>query len=103
MFNNWQSIGPSWVSEKVFRVLEVLKENRIPARMPSDDMFFFSPYHLPHPMLRWEIQVRRRDRARAAALLAREGLIDSPLQASAIDAPEAETCAGHALVPAAVH
>lgn len=103
MFNSWQSIGPSWVSEKVFRVLEVLKEHRIPARMPSDDMFFFSPYHLPHPMLRWEIQVRRRDRARAAALLAREGLIDSPLQASAIDAPEAETCAGHALVPAVVH
>ena len=103
MFNNWQSIGPSWVSEKAYQVLEVLKENRIPARMPSDDMFFFSPYHLPHPHLRWEIQVRRRDRARAAALLAREGLIDSPLRSSVIDAPEAGTSAQPALIPAAAH
>ena len=103
MFKSRQSIGPSWVSEKAYRALEVLKENHISARMPSDDMFFFSPYHLPHPHLRWEIQVRRRDRARAAALLAREGLIDSPMQDSGVDAPEAETGAGRALVPAAAH
>lgn len=103
MFKSWQSIGPSWVSEKAYRALEVLKENHIPARMPSDDMFFFSPYHLPHPHLRWEIQVRRRDRARAAALLAREGLIDSPLHDAGIDAPEAETSTRQALVPASAH
>ena len=52
-----------------------MKEHRIPTRMPSEDMFFTSAFHLPHPDLRWQIQVRRRDRDKAVALLAWEGLM----------------------------
>ena len=36
----WKQLGPMWPTNEVFRVLELLKEQRIPSRMPSDDMFF---------------------------------------------------------------
>ncbi len=76
MFNIWKNIGPSLVSEDAYRALEVLRESNIPCSMPSDDMFFADPYHLPHPCLRWHIRVRRRDLKRARAALAREGLVN---------------------------
>lgn len=71
----WTLFGIRWPTEQVCRVLEVLKEHRIPARMPSDDMFFVGPFHLPHPDRRWQIFVRRRDVRRAMQLLKKEGLI----------------------------
>ncbi|MDO4865575.1 MAG: hypothetical protein Q4C10_03390 [Clostridia bacterium] len=72
----WKVLGAKWRTEQACQALEVLKENRIPARMFSDDIYFFSPFHLPQPDLRWQIYVRRRDRRRAMSLLAREGLIN---------------------------
>ncbi len=71
----WMTLGTRWTTEQVWRALEILKENHIPARMPSDDMFFVGPFHLPHPDRRWQICVRRRDALRARALLEKEGLI----------------------------
>ena len=71
---DWKDLGATWPTEQTYRILEILKENRIRCRMPADDMFFISPFHLPHPDRRWAIQVRRRDARRAMALLAREGL-----------------------------
>ncbi len=71
----WMTLEAQWTTEQAYQALEVLKENRIPTRMPSDDMFFTSAFHLPHPDLRWQIQVRRRDRDKAVALLAWEGLM----------------------------
>ncbi len=76
MFNSWKNIGPSLVSEDAYRAMEVLRECHIPCSMPSDDMFFADPCHLPHPALRWNIRVRRRDVKRARAALAREGLVN---------------------------
>ena len=81
MLNHWQNIGPRWATEKTCRVLEVLRENRIPFRMPSDDMFFSNAYSLPHPNRLWSVRVRRRDRERAIALLAGEGLVSSAVAA----------------------
>ena len=75
----WMTLGKRWRTEQVYEALEVLKEHRIPTRMPSDDMFFVGPFHLPHPDMRWEINVRRRDYRRALALLAREGLVNARL------------------------
>lgn len=71
----WKQLGPKWPTNEVFRVLELLKEQRIPSRMPSDDMFFCKLFCPPHPGHRWEIQVRRRDWNRAIDLLDREGLL----------------------------
>lgn len=71
----WKNLGVKWRSEQAYQVLEILKQNHIRYRMPADDMFFNSPFHLPHPDRRWAIQVRQRDVKRASALLAREGLI----------------------------
>ena len=71
----WMTLEAQWATEQAYQTLEVLKEHRIPTRMPSDDMFFTSAFHLPHPDLRWQIQVRRRDRDKAVALLAWEGLM----------------------------
>lgn len=72
----WKQLGPKWPTNVVFRVLELLKEQHIPCRMPSDDMFFCNLFHPPHPDRRWEINVRRRDWSRAIDLLDREGLLD---------------------------
>ena len=72
----WKQLGPRWPTNEVFRVLELLKEARIPSRMPSDDMFFCNLFCLPHPGRRWAIQVRRRDWSRAIELLDREGLLN---------------------------
>jgi len=72
----WKQLGPGWLSVDVFRVLELLKEQRIPSRMPSDNMFFCNLFSPPHPAQRWEIRVRRRDWSRAIDLLDREGLLN---------------------------
>ena len=63
----WKTLGAIWPTEQAYHVLQLLKENRIRHRMPSDDMFFYSPFHLPRPDRRWAIQVRRRDMRRAMA------------------------------------
>ena len=76
MMPGWKQLGPKWLTKDVFRVLELLNEQRIPSRMPSDNMFFFSVFSPPHPGLRWVIRVRRRDWSRAIALLEREGLLN---------------------------
>ena len=71
----WIEIGPGWNTETTYRIMELLKENRIPLRMPSDEMFFQSAFHLPHRDRIWGIRVRRRDLACFLSLLEREGLI----------------------------
>ena len=72
----WKQLGPKWLTNEVFRVLELLKEAHIPVHMPSDNSFFCSLFCRPHPGHRWEIHVRRRDWDRAIDLLDREGLLD---------------------------
>ena len=54
------------------KIRELLKENGIPMRMPSDEMFFQSMYHLPHRDRLWGIKVRKKDLARIRAMLAKE-------------------------------
>ena len=44
-------------------------------RMPSDDMFFQSMFHLPHRDLMWGLKVREKDLASVLSLLEKEGLI----------------------------
>lgn len=75
MLGHWKSIGPKWVTKDAYRVMEVLRENGISWRMPADDMFFTNAFHLPHPVRRWAVLVKRRDRVRAIAVLKREDLM----------------------------
>ena len=75
--SGWIDIGPIWNTETTYRVREFLKENRIPFRMPSDEMFFQSMYHLPHRDRIWGIKVRRKDLALVLALLEKERFIHS--------------------------
>ena len=75
--SGWIDIGPIWNTETNYRVREFLKENRIPFRMPSDEMFFQSMYHLPHRDRIWGIKVRRKDLALVLALLEKERFIHS--------------------------
>ena len=72
----WITLGAQWRTEQAYLVLELFRHYRLPCRMPDDDMFFIDAFHLPHPDMRWEIHVRRRDLDRATALLIREGLIN---------------------------
>ena len=76
----WTTLGARWRTEQAYQALEILKAHRIPSRMPSDDMFFIGPFHLPHPDRGWQIFVRRWDVRRALALLAREGLMNDAAQ-----------------------
>lgn len=71
----WKQLGPMWHTNEVYRVLELLREQRIPSRMPADNMFFCNLFCPPHPGHRWEIRVRRRDWNRAMDLLDGEGLL----------------------------
>ena len=87
----WKALGASWPSEQAYRVLELLKQQHIRCRMPSDDMHFVSPFHLPHPDLRWSIRVRRRDWHRAMALLEREGLVNGATLSDRAGAEVADT------------
>ena len=73
--SRWTDIGYKWNTETTYRVREFLKEMRIPMRMPSDDMFFQSMYHLPHKTWMWRLKVRRKDLDRVLSLLKEEGLI----------------------------
>ena len=81
--SRWSEIGYKWNTEATCRVRAFLKENHIPFRMPSDDMFFQSTVFLPHRDRIWEIRVRKKDLARAlrAGPLAR--LTDSKKLAAA--------------------
>ena len=76
----WIEMGPKWNSEMTYRVIELLKENGIALRMPSDEMFFQSIFHLPRLDRIWGIQVKRKDWSRAVSLLGKEGLLFSPVQ-----------------------
>ena len=87
--SRWIDIENKWRTETTYRIRELLKENRIPFRMPSDEMFFQSMYHLPNKDRIWGIKVRRKDLDRVLSLLAKEGLIHSPVQ-QAREAPEQE-------------
>ena len=73
--SRWINIGYKWKTETTYRVREFLKENGIPFRMPSDEMFFQSMYHLPHRDWRWGIKAKRKDLAFVLALLEKEGFI----------------------------
>ena len=72
----WKQLGPKWLTNEVFQVLELLNEQHIPCRMPSDDIFIFNFFRPAHPALRWEIRVRRRDWGRAITLLEGEELLN---------------------------
>lgn len=72
----WKQLGPTWPTHEVFRVLELLKEEHIPCRMPFGDSFYFNLFRPAHPGLRWEIDVHQRDWGRAVALLEREGMLN---------------------------
>lgn len=84
----WKDLGLTWHSEDVCRVRAVLGEHHIPTRMPCDDMYFYSPFHLPRPDHKWRIRVRRQDWQRAVSLLAREGLAIPALSAAAEKRPD---------------
>ena len=73
--SRWIDIGYKWNTETTYRVREFLKEKRIPIRMPFDEMFFKSMYHLPARDRIWGIEVRTKDLARVLSLLEKEGLI----------------------------
>ncbi len=73
--NRWTDIGPIWNTETTYRVRELLKDHAIPFRMPFDEMFFQSMYHLPHRDRIWGIKVRRKDAGCVLSLLEKEGFI----------------------------
>lgn len=75
--SRWTDIGYKWNTETTYRVRELLKGERIPFKMPFDDMFFQSMYHLPHRAWKWGIKIRPKDLARVLSLLEKEGLIPS--------------------------
>ncbi len=75
--SRWTDMGYKWKTETTYRVREFLKENRIPFRMPSDEVFFQSMYHLPHRDWTWGIKVRRKDLAGVLSLLEKEGFMHS--------------------------
>lgn len=79
IIGRWENMGPEWKTEDIFRIRELLKENRIPFRMPASDLFCASVFHMPDKDKRWSILVRDKDRLEAAALLIREGLADKSL------------------------
>jgi len=76
-----KKIPARFSTEQAYQALELLKQMHIRCNMPSDDMFFYSPFHLPRPDRRWHICVRKRDYRRAMALLEREGLINGATRA----------------------
>ena len=73
--SRWIDIGPKWNTETTYRVREFLKEKRIPFRMPFDESFFQSMYHLPHRDWIWGIEVKKQDADCALSLLEKEGLL----------------------------
>ena len=73
--SRWIDIGYKWNTETTYRIREYQKGERIPIRMPFDEMFFQSMYHLPHRDWKWGLKVRKKDLARVLSLLDKEGLI----------------------------
>ena len=84
-----KDLPAAFPTEQAFQALEIMKQHNIRCDMPSDDMFFTSAFHLPHPDLRWRIRVRRRDFKRAMEVLAAEGLINGATPASRAEAEAA--------------
>ena len=76
--SRWTDVGYKWNTETTYRVREFLKENKTLFRMPFDEMFFQSMYHLPHRNKIWGIKVRKKDLAFVLAMLADEGFIRIP-------------------------
>lgn len=79
----WVPVGPEWKTGDTFRVREILKDERIPFRMPFSDLFFTSVFHMPAEDRKWSILVREKDRAKVMDLLAREGLVRGELARAA--------------------
>ena len=73
--SRWIDIGPIWNTETTYRVRELLKEKRIPFRMPYDEMFFQSMYHLPHRDWTGGFKVKKQDADCVLSLLEKEGLL----------------------------
>ncbi len=73
--SRWIDIGYRWNTETTYRVRELLKGERIPFRMPFDDMFFQSMFHLPHWERKWGLKVKKKDLTRVLSLLEKEELI----------------------------
>ena len=73
--SKWIDIGYKWNTETTYRVREFLKGERIPIRMPSDDMFFQGEYHLPDKAWKWGLKVRKKDLGRVLTFLEKEGFI----------------------------
>lgn len=78
--SRWIEIGPKWNTEATYRVIELLKENGIPLRMPFDEMFFQNMFHLPHRDRIWGIKVKKKDIDRVLSMLEKEGLLHSFVQ-----------------------
>ncbi len=75
--SRWTDIGTKWNTETTCRVRELLKGERIPFRMPFDEIFFQNMYRLPNRDWKWGIRVRKKDRTKVLALLGKEGLINA--------------------------
>ncbi|MBO4470414.1 MAG: hypothetical protein J5841_01565 [Clostridia bacterium] len=95
IISRWENMGPEWKTEEIFRIRELLKENRIPFRMPASDLFCASVFHMPDKDKRWSILIREKDRPEAAALLIREGLADKNLLPDFAEEPCRPESAGH--------
>ncbi|MBR5960164.1 MAG: hypothetical protein IKZ98_04155 [Clostridia bacterium] len=70
----WTTIGPEWKTENVFRILQLLKDEHIPYKMPYSDVFFANIFHMPSLDRKWGILVRTKDWAKTVDLLVHEGL-----------------------------
>ena len=73
--NRWEYIGPVWETENVYRVLEILRGEKIPYKMPFSDVFFTSYFHPVSKERRWGIMVRRKDWGKVVEILEKEGLV----------------------------
>ena len=73
--NRWEYIGPVWDTETVYRVLEILRGEKIPYKMPFSDVFFTSYFHPVSKERRWGIMVRRKDWGKVVEILEKEGLV----------------------------
>ena len=73
--NRWEYIGPVWDTETVYRVLEILRGENIPYKMPFSDVFFTSYFHPVSKDRHWGIMVRRKDWEKTVKVLEKEDLV----------------------------